>query len=64
MYTIREVKAAACARRFQNIIMFPSTRELMDISDQHILKNKPIQRVDINDAENMYGTTNVGSLKG
>jgi hypothetical protein len=43
--------------------MFPSTRELMDISDQHLLKNNPVQRADIKDAENMYGT-NLGSLKG
>ena len=43
--------------------MFPSTRELMDISDQHLLKNNPVQRADIKDAENIYGT-NLGSLKG
>jgi hypothetical protein len=63
MYTKLEVKAAARARHFQNIIMFPGSRELMDISDQHFLKNNPVQCVDIKDAENIYGT-NVGSLKG
>jgi len=55
MYTKREVKAAARARRFQNIIMFPSTRELMDISDQYLLKNNSVQHATIKDAENMYG---------
>ena len=43
--------------------MFLDSRELMDISDQHLLKNNPLQCVDIKDAENIYGT-NVGSLKG
>jgi hypothetical protein len=35
MYTKLEVKDAARARRFQNIIMFPGSRELMDITNQH-----------------------------
>jgi hypothetical protein len=63
MYTKRELKAVARARQFQNIIMFPSTRELMDFSDQHLLKNNPVQRADIKDAEKIY-CTNLGSLKG
>jgi hypothetical protein len=63
MFTKREVKDAAIAPRFQNIIMFPGSRELMDITDQHLLKNNPVQRVDIKDAEHIFGT-NVGSLKG
>jgi hypothetical protein len=63
MYNKHEVKAAARARPFQNSIMFPSTRELMDISDHRLLKNNPVQRADIEDAENVYGT-NLGSLKG
>jgi hypothetical protein len=57
------VKAATRARRFQNIIMFLGSTELMDISDQNLMKNNPVQCVDIKDAENIYGT-NVGSLKG
>ena len=65
MYTKREVKDAARARRFQNIIMFQGSRKLMDITVQHLLlKNNPVQCVDIKDAEHIYGTTNVGSLKG
>ena len=35
----------------------------MDASDQHLLENNSVQRVDIKDAENIYGT-NLGSLKG
>ena len=63
MYTKREVKDAARARRFQNIIMFPCSRELMDTTDGHLMKNNPVQCVAIKDAEHIYGT-NVGSLKG
>jgi hypothetical protein len=63
IYTKREVKGVARPQRFQNIIMFLDSRELMDISDQHLLKNNPLQCVDIKDAENIYGT-NVGSLRG
>ena len=37
MYTKRKVKAAAHAQRIQNIIMFASTREIMNNSDQHLL---------------------------
>jgi len=51
------------AQTVQNIIMFPSTRQLMDISDKHLLKNNPVQCMDIKAAESIYGT-NLGSLKG
>ena len=37
MYTKREIRAATRARQVQNIMMFPSTRQLMDISDKHTL---------------------------
>jgi hypothetical protein len=47
MYTKREVKAATHMQRFQNIIMFLGSRELMDISNQNLMKNNPVQHVDI-----------------
>jgi hypothetical protein len=43
-YTKRELKSATRAREAQNIMMFPSTRQYMDIADQHLLKNNPVQR--------------------
>jgi hypothetical protein len=63
MYTKRELQAAARARKVQNIIMFPSARQLMTISDKHLSKNNSVQRADIKGTENMYGT-NLSSLKG
>jgi hypothetical protein len=63
VYTKRELKAASRARTVQNIMMFPSTRQLLDISDRHFLRNNPVQRADIQAAENIYGT-NLGALQG
>jgi hypothetical protein len=44
-------------------MMFPSTRQYMDIADKSLLRNSPIERADIKAAEEIYGT-NIGSLKG
>ena len=41
MHTKREQKAATRARKVQNIMMHPSTRQHMDIADQHLLRNNP-----------------------
>jgi hypothetical protein len=43
--------------------MFPSVRQLLDISDQNEPKNNPVQRADIKLAEDIYGS-NLGALKG
>ena len=61
-YTQHEIEAAILARRFQNIIMWPSDRELMDVSIEHIT-NCPITRRAIHIAKDIYGP-NLGSLKG
>jgi hypothetical protein len=63
LFTKRELQAAARARKVQNIIMFPSARQLLDISDKNELKNNPVQRADIKAAEDIYGS-NLGALKG
>ena len=61
-YTQREIQDANQARRFQNIIMRPGDRELMDVSIEY-LKNCPVTRRDIHIAKDIYGP-NLGSLKG
>ena len=61
-YTQHEIKTANQARRFQNIIMRPSDRELMDVSIEHIA-NCPITQRAIHIAKDIYGP-NLGSLKG
>jgi hypothetical protein len=63
LYTKREQKAAIRARKTQNIMMFPSTRQYIDIADKQLLRNNPVERADIKAAEDIYGP-NVGSLKG
>ena len=61
-YTQHKIETANQARRFQNIIMRPSNRELMDVSIEHIA-NCPITRRAIHIAKDIYGP-NLGSLKG
>ena len=61
-YTQRAYKRAAKARRFQNIIMRPGSRELMDVSIKH-LANCPITCQDVLAADDIFGP-NLGSLKG
>ena len=61
-YTQRDIQAANQARRFQNIIMLPCNRELMDVSIEHLV-NCPITRRAIRVAQDIYGP-NLGSLKG
>jgi hypothetical protein len=63
IYTKREVKAANRARKVQNIMMYPSKRQFLEISDKNLIRNNPVQRADINAAENIYGS-NLGALKG
>ena len=61
-YTHRAVMRAKAARKFQNIIMRPGVRQLMDVAIRHI-KGCPITRGDIQAAEDIYGP-NLGALKG
>jgi hypothetical protein len=70
---VREFKTEAihkreCARHTllssNGVGMFPSPRQLLDISDQNELKNNPVQRADIKAAEDIYGSNLVGALKG
>ena len=61
-YTQREIQAANQGHRFQNIIMRPGDRELMDVSIEY-LPNCPVTRRDIHIAKDIYGP-NLGSLKG
>ena len=61
-FTQRQYKNAVLARRVQNIIMRPGTREFMDVSINHI-RNCPINKQHIQTAETIFGP-NLGSLKG
>ena len=61
-YSKRQVERARAARKVQNILMFPSTREYMDKGIKQ-LRICTITRGDILAAEDIYGP-NLGSLKG
>ena len=61
-YTHRAIQCARAARRFQNIIMCPGARQLMDVAVTH-LKGCPMTKADIQAAEDIYGP-NLGALKG
>ena len=61
-YMQHEIEAANQAQQFQNIIMRPSDRELMDVSIERIT-NCPITQHAIHIAKDIYGP-NLGSLKG
>jgi hypothetical protein len=61
-FTKRQYKSAVLARRVQNIIMRPGSREFMDLSINHI-RNCPINKQHIQTAESIFGP-NLGSLKG
>ena len=61
-YTHRALQRARTARRFQNIIMRPGARQLMDVAVTH-LKGYPLTKADIQAAEDIYGP-NLGALKG
>jgi hypothetical protein len=63
MYTKRELKAAAHACQVQNIMMYPSKRQYLAISDNNLLRNNPVQRANIEAAEDIFGS-NLGALKG
>jgi Reverse transcriptase (RNA-dependent DNA polymerase)/Zinc knuckle len=62
-YTRRERDRADLARRLQQTIGRPSTREFINIVNKNLLPNCPITAVDIMAAENIYGP-DLGSLKG
>ena len=61
-YTHRALQHACAARRFQNIIMRPGARQLMDVAVTH-LKGCPLAKGDIQAAEDIYGP-NLGALNG
>jgi hypothetical protein len=42
--------------------MYPSVRQFMTIADKNLLKNNPVERADIQAAEDIFGT-NLGALK-
>ena len=61
-YTHRAIQRARAAWRFQNIIMRPGARQLMDVAVPH-LKGCPLTKADVKAAEDIYGP-NLGALKG
>ena len=61
-YTKRTYKRAVLARKLQNIIMRPSSRQYMDVVVDH-LRDCPVTKADIQAAEDIFGP-NLGSLKG
>ena len=61
-YSKRALQATRTARRFQNIVMRPGKRDMMDIAITH-LRDCPVKRSDIAAAEDIFGP-NLGALKG
>ena len=61
-YTKREFQQAKTARKFQNIVMRPGSRELMDVAIKHLC-NCPVTILDINSVDDIFGP-NLESLKG
>ena len=61
-YTQRAIQGAKSARRFQNIVMRPGQRDMMEIAITH-LRDCPVKRADIAAAEDIFGP-NLGALKG
>ena len=62
-YTRRAYQAAKEARRLQNIIGFPSSRQYAAIVAHNMLPNCPVVQADINAADDIFGP-NIGALKG
>ena len=62
-YTNRAYLRATTARRIQQMIGRPSTREFIKIVDQNLLPNCPVTRADIMAAEKIFGP-DLGILKG
>ncbi|KAL7566006.1 hypothetical protein ACA910_011026 [Epithemia clementina (nom. ined.)] len=61
-YRAQQVEKAKLARRIQNIIMRPGSREFMDKSINH-LKDCPVSRYNVQVADDIFGR-NLGSVKG
>jgi len=62
-YDNRGYRQAEAARKVQNILMRPSTRDYMNIVTKGLLRNCPVEKRHIMAAEDIFGP-NVGSLKG
>ena len=62
-YTVRSYQLAVLARRIQDVIGRPSTRDYVKIVEGGMLQNCPVSRADIVAAEDIFGP-NLGSLKG
>jgi hypothetical protein len=62
-YTVRSYRQAVLARRIQDTIGRPSTRDYVKIVEGGMLQNCPVSRADIVAAEDIFGP-NLGSLKG
>jgi hypothetical protein len=62
-YTNRNYKQALLARKIQNMIGRPSLRSFLQIVENNLLKNCPVNRADVLAAEDILGP-NLGSLKG
>ncbi len=60
-YPKRLFQRAIRARKFQNIVMRPGSRQLADVAIHHL--KSPISKSDIIAADNIFGP-NLGSLKG
>ena len=61
-YTLWAIQCAHTARHFQNIIMQPGARQLMDVAVSH-LNGCPLTKANIQAAEDIY-RPNLGALKG
>jgi hypothetical protein len=59
-YTVRAYQQAALARRIQDVIGRPSTRDYVKIVEGGMLANCPVSRADIKAAEDIFGP-NLGS---
>ena len=62
-YTARQYKQALLARRVQNSIGFPTTRDFLKIVSKNLIQDCPVTRDDVLIAEDIFGA-NLGALKG
>ena len=62
-YSGLDVRRATAARRFQEIMNYPSTTEFLRMIDNNAIKNCPITRKDVKISEDIYGV-NPNIVKG
>lgn len=62
-FSKQQIERAKYARKVQNIIGFSTLRNYLHIIDNNMIRNFPVTRTDVQNAEIIFGK-NLGSLKG